>query len=301
MNRLVAMSVFCKVVEHGSFTVAATRLNMSTASVSKNVSALEDHIGTPLLARTTRRIVLTDAGKTYYDKCSRILEDVEEAERTAGQIQTTPRGLLKVRAPISFGGANLGRLITQYTASFPDVTVEMTLNDRYLDPAEEGVDVALYIGATSKQFGVGAQPIATLPRMLVAAQPYLERHGAPQSIQDLANHQCLVYTRGASPSEWRFARDGVEQTVHVSGSLRCNNSQTLHDAVLSGAGIGLLPAFLVEQDLAGGRLTHLLSDWRPAERNLYAVYPQPRRASPKVREFVDLLAGNLDLGSRAAG
>ncbi|MBO1012139.1 LysR family transcriptional regulator [Achromobacter sp. SD115] len=300
MNRLVAMSVFCKVVEHGSFTVAATRLDMSTASVSKNVSALEDHIGTPLLARTTRRIVLTDAGKTYYDKCSRILDDVEEAERTAGQVQTTPRGLLKVRAPISFGSANLGRLITAFTTSFPEVTVEMTLNDRYLDPAEEGVDVALYIGATPKHFATGAQAIATLPRMLVAAPSYLERHGRPREIQDLASHQCLVYTRGASPSEWRFTRSGVEQTVHVSGSLRCNNSQTLHDAALSGAGVGLLPAFLVAQDLACGRLTHLLPDWQPAERNLYAVYPQPRRSSPKVREFVELLASNLDLGSPKA-
>lgn len=297
MDRLVAMSVFCKVVEHGSFTVAATRLNMSTASVSKYVSALEEHIGTPLLARTTRRILLTDAGKTYYEKCSRILDDIEEAERTAGHIQTTPRGLLKVRAPISFGSANLGRLVAAFTATFPEVTVDMTLNDRYLDPAEEGVDVALYIGATPKLFAPGAQAIAALPRVLVAAPSYLELHGAPVEVPDLARHQCLVYTRGASPGEWRFSRDGVERTVQVSGSLRSNNSQTLQDALLGGAGIGLMPSFLVVDDLADGRLTQLLPEWQPAERTLYAVYPQPRRPSPKVREFVDLLTRSLRLGS----
>ncbi|MBD9475854.1 LysR family transcriptional regulator [Achromobacter sp. ACM01] len=297
MNRLVAMNVFCKVVEHGSFTIAATRLNMSTASVSKNVSALEDHIGTPLLARTTRRIVLTDAGKTYYEKCTRILEDVEEAERTAGQVQTTPRGILKVRAPIAFGAADLGRLITEFTAIFPEVTVEMTLNDKYLDPADEDIDVALYIGATPKHFAAGAQTIATLPRALVAAPTYLKRQGTPKDILDLASHQCLIYKRGANHNEWRFTRDDLKQTVHVSGPLRSNNSLTLRDATLNGAGIGLLPAYLVAQDLADGRLMSLLPDWQPAERNLYAVYPQPRRSSPKVREFINLLASSLDLGT----
>ncbi len=296
MDRLTAMSVFCRVVERGSFTVAAERLDMSTASVSKYVSALESHIGTPLLARTTRRIVLTDAGRNYYERCTRILDEIEDAERTAGVVQTTPRGLLKVRAPVSLGNANLGRTVAEFTEKFPEVSVEMTLNDRFVDPAEEGVDVAFYIATTPKGSAEGAHPIATMPRLLVAAPGYVARHGHPLVLDELARHRCLVYTRGIAPNEWRFGQGDDERAVHVTGSFRCNNSLTLREAVLDGAGIGLLPAFLVLDDLAAGRLDTILPDWCPQGRTLYAAYPQPRRSSPKVREFVTLVSRRFDFG-----
>ncbi|MBB2919977.1 LysR family transcriptional regulator [Cupriavidus alkaliphilus] len=297
MDRLTAMNVFCRVVERGSFTVAAERLDMSTASVSKYVSALESHIGTPLLARTTRRIVLTEAGKNYYEKCTRILDEIEDAERSAGVVQTVPRGLLKVRAPVSLGNASLGRTVAEFTARFPEVSVEMTLNDRFVDPAEEGVDVAFYIATTPKGSAEGAHPIAAMPRLLVAAPGYVSHRGLPLDLADLARHSCLVYTRGIAPNEWRFTREGEESAVHVTGAFRCNHSLTLREAVLDGAGICLLPAFLVIDDLAAGRLCTILPDWCPQARTLYAAYPQPRRASPKVREFVSLVSRRFDFGS----
>lgn len=300
MDRLTAMGVFCRVVERGSFTIAAERLGMSTASVSKYVSALESHIGTPLLARTTRRIVLTEAGKSYYEKCTRILDEIEDAERSAGVVQTTPRGLLKVRAPVSLGHANLGRTVAEFTRKFPEVSVEMTLNDRFVDPAEEGVDVAFYIATTPKGSAERAHPIATMPRLLVAASSYVERHGTPAELEDLARHHCLVYTRGIAPNEWRFSRaggDADERAVHVTGAFRCNHSLTLREALLDGAGIALLPAFLVLDDLSAGRLHAVLPDWCPQSRTLYAAYPQPRRSSPKVREFVSLVSRRFDFGT----
>ncbi|PLC03191.1 LysR family transcriptional regulator [Variovorax sp. RO1] len=298
MDRLTAMCVFRKVVERGSFTVAAEQMRMSNASVSKYVAALENHIGTPLLARTTRRINLTDAGRSYYDKCVRILDDVEEAEKSAGQLQTTPRGLLKVRAPVSLGTAHLGRTVADFLAGFPEVTIDMTLNDRFVDPAEEGVDVALFIADHVKDPTGATRAIAKMPRMLVAAPAYLAARGAPETLADLVRHNCLVYTRGQTPDEWRFTEAGSERMVRVGGNCRCNNSLVLREALLAGAGIGLLPAFLVTGHLADGNLHTVLPGVVPEPRTLFAVFPQPRRPSPKVREFVNFVARSFAADSQ---
>lgn len=298
MDRFAAMGVFRKVVERGSFTVAAEQLDMSNASVSKYVAALENHIGTPLLARTTRRINLTDAGRSYYDKCVRILDDVEDAEKSAGQLQTTPRGLLKVRAPASLGTAHLGKTVADFLAGFPEVTIEMTLNDRFIDPADEGVDVALFIADHVKDATGATRAIAKMPRVLVATPAYLAEHGAPAALADLARHNCLVYTRGQTPDEWRFTEAGSERMVRVGGNCRCNNSLVLREALLASAGIGLMPAFLVATDLADGHLHTVLPGSVPEPRTLYAVFPQPRRPSPKVREFVNFVARSFATDSQ---
>ena len=284
------MNVFRKVVERHSFSVAAEELLMTAGSVSKYVAALETHIGTPLLARTTRRISLTEAGNTYYAKCVRILDDIEEAEKSAGQLHHTPRGVLKVRAPISLGSAHLGRTIAGFLAAFPEVKLELTLNDFFADPAELGFDVSIVIAGDGREPMRGARPIGRMERVMVAAPRYLKAHGVPATALDLKRHNCLIYNRGQLPDEWRLLSASGERTARVSGDCRCNNSLVLREALLEGAGIGLLPTFLVADDIAARTLRLVLPDWKPETRTLYAVFPQPRTPSPKVREFVDFLA-----------
>jgi DNA-binding transcriptional LysR family regulator len=298
MDRLTCMTVFRKVVERHSFSVAAEELSMSAGSVSKYVAALETHIGTPLLARTTRRISLTEAGTTYYAKCVRILDDIEDAEKSTGQLHPTPRGLLKVRAPISLGSAHLGRTIADFLARFPEVKLELTLNDFFVDPAEQGFDVAIAIGNNDREPMRGARPIARMARAMVASPAYLARHGEPAAVMDLKRHNCLVYSRGQVPDEWHLLSAGSERTVRVTGDCRCNNSQVLREALLEGAGIGLLPTFLVANDISTDHLRIVLPGWTPESRTLYAVFPQPRHPSPKVREFVDFLARSFAVDSQ---
>jgi DNA-binding transcriptional LysR family regulator len=290
MDRLTAMNVFRKVVERGGFRLAAEQLGVSNASVSKYVAGLEKHIGAPLLLRTTRRVSLTEAGRSYYARCTRILEDLEEAESSTGQAQTTPRGLLKVRAPISLGAARLGRTVADFLARFPEVGVELTLNDRFVDPADEGVDVALRIAASVRDSRHVVRPIARWARALVASPDYLKRHGEPAAIAELKRHNCVIYNRGQSPEEWRFTGPAGERTVRVDGSMRCNNAMVLREALLEGIGIGLMPRFLVAGDLAKGRLRRPLPAWEPEPRRIYAVFAQQQGLSPKVREFVNFLA-----------
>ncbi|WP_345535914.1 LysR family transcriptional regulator [Variovorax defluvii] len=298
MDRLTCMAVFRKVVERHSFSDAAEELAMSAGSVSKYVAGLETHVGTPLLARTTRRISLTEAGRTYYASCIRILDDIEEAEKTAGQLHPTPRGLLKVRAPVSLGSAHLGRSIADFLARFPEVKLELTLNDYFVDPAEAGFDVSILIAGNDREPMRGARPIGRMARAMVASPAYLEQHGEPATPQDLKRHNCMVYNRGQLPDEWHVTAPGGDRTVRVAGNCRCNNSLVLRESLLEGAGIGLLPTFLVAGDIAAGSLRTVLPEWTPESRTLYAVFPQPRQPSAKVREFVDFLAHSFAVDSQ---
>lgn len=295
MDRLTGMVVFRNVVERHSFSGAASALSMSPGSVSKHVAALETHLGTPLLARTTRRISLTEAGAAYYARCVRILDDIDEAEKAAGRVHPTPRGLLKVRAPVSLGSAHLGRTVAAFLARFPEVKLELTLNDAFVDPAEQGVDVAIAIAATGREPMAGARPIGRMARALVASPAWVAQHGEPLTVADLKRHNCLVYNRGQLPDEWLFAGPGGERTVRVAGDCRCNNALVLREALLEGAGIGLMPAFLVADDLAAGTLRTLLPEWTPVPRVFYAVFPQPRAPSAKVREFVEAVERSFAL------
>ena len=298
MDRLTAMTVFRKVVERGSFRLAAEQLGLSNASVSKYVSGLEKHIGTPLLSRTTRRVSLTEAGRSYYAQCTRILDDVEAAESATSQLQTAPRGVLKVRVPISLGAAHFGRTVAEFLSRFPELSVEMTLNDRFTDPTEEGFDVALLIASSAPDSSRLAQPIARWARVLCAAPGYLARHGEPAAVADLKRHNCIIYTRGQAPDEWRFAGPGGERTVRVQGSMRCNNAMVLREALLEGIGIALMPRFLVAGDLAEGTLRRPLPDWEPEPRRLYAVFPNPGNPTAKVREFVSFLTRSFATDSQ---
>jgi DNA-binding transcriptional LysR family regulator len=289
MDRLLAMTVFRRVVELNGFAAAARDLRFSNAAVSKQVAQLEERLGVRLLNRTTRRSSLTEAGRVYYDSCVRILDEIAETEQLVSQQAGTPRGLLRVNAPMSFGIRHLGPVLPDFLARHPEVTVDLALDDRIVALVQDGFDMAVRI-ADMPDSSLVARRFATNRRLLVASPAYLARHGAPEQPSDLARHNCLIYSYLNSREDvWRFSVREGEETVTVSGCLRTNNGDVLADAAAAGIGIGLLPAFIVDAFLTAGRLIPLLPAWDAGLTGIFAVYPPGRHLSPKVRAFADFL------------
>lgn len=289
MDVLSAMRVFQTVADRGGFSAAAAQLNLSKASVSKQVSALEDHLGARLLNRTTRRLALTEVGQAYLARVRSILDDVAETESAVGRHHAAPCGTLKVNAPMSFALLHLSPALCDFMKRYPDLTVELNLTDRRVDLVEEGVDVAVRIGRLADSSLI-ARRIAPARLAVCAAPAYLAEHGSPRTPADLAGHDCCVYTVGERRDEWRFTGPDGGHTVHVAGRLRADNGQILRDAVLAGHCIGLFPTFMVGADLREGRLVRVLESYDIGEAGLYAIYPPGRHLSAKVRAFVDYLA-----------
>jgi DNA-binding transcriptional LysR family regulator len=293
MDRLTSMSVFVRVAAHHSFAVAARELGLSRAGVSKHVLALEQSLGARLLNRNTRRLSLTEVGGVVFERYSQILEEIEEVENSAGAQHTAPRGVLRVVSSVSFGITHLGALIAAYLAQYPEVSIDLVLNDRVIDLIEEGFDVAVRIGRLADSSLI-ARRLAPIRFALCASPDYVARCGVPQRPSDLHDHECVVYTARQGSGQWRLTGpDGAEETVHISGRLRANNGNLLRVAVLNGRGIGFAPTFLVGEDLTAGRLVCVLPDHVPVEEELAALYPHRRQLSGKVRSFVDFLAERL--------
>jgi DNA-binding transcriptional LysR family regulator len=293
MDRFAGMSVFVKVVEGSSFAAAARQLRMSPAMVSKHVQTIEERLGVRLLNRTTRRVSPTEVGHGYYERCVRILSELTEAERTAVDSNTTPRGLLRVSAPFTFGLAHVAPAIATYLAAHPDVTVELSLGDRFVDLLEEGFDLAIRVGQLPDSSLI-ARRLIGMQTGLCASPAYLQHHSTPHRPQDLAGHDCLVYASSASRGEWRFLhRNGAAETVQVFGRFSADNSDALRILALEGQGIARVPIYLVDADLAAGRLVRLLADYEAAATPVSAVYPHSRFLSAKVRTFVDFLVDHL--------
>ncbi len=286
MDRFLAMAVFVKVVETGSFTKAAERLDMSTTAVSRHVSELERHLHGRLLNRSTRRLSLTDTGRAFYERSVQILADVDEAEALAGAAAARPTGVLKVNMPVSFGIRHLAPLVPDYLARYPEVSLDMSLTDRVVDLVEEGYDLAVRIGR-ELHTSLVARRVAPARVVPCAAPAYLQRHGTPRVPEDLAGHVCLVYTY--TGEEWQFDGPDGRHTVRVKGSVRANNGDMLAQAALAGMGIILQPTFLAGDDLASGHLVPLLPGYEAPPFWVYAVYPSRRHVSAKVRTFVDFL------------
>lgn len=288
MDRFAAMQAFVAVVEAGSFVRASERLNLSTTSVSRQVSELEAHLDARLLHRTTRRVSLTDAGRTFYQHCTALLADLAEAEAAVSADNRAASGLLRVSAPVSFGILHLSTELARFRREQPDVALELHLNDRMVDLVEEGHDVAIRISgqlATS----LVARPLAPVQMVICAAPAYLERHGIPRTPQDLSRHQCLLYSYSDQPSLWTLLGDAGPEQVQVAGFLTANNGDVLRAAAVAGEGIVLQPTFIVGDDLRAGRLVPLLQDYQVPSVTAYAVYPSRRHLAAKVRVFIDFL------------
>ncbi len=289
MDRFTALRVFKRVVELNGFTAAARDLGLSNAAVSKNVNELEAHLGARLLTRTTRRMSLTEAGEAYYHRCVRILEDLEEADTVVTSMAAAPRGVLRVTAPMSLGLVRLSGVIPRFLARYPEVKIDLNLDDRVVDLIDGGYDIALGTRSTLQDSSLVSRRLGPLPRVVCATPDYLEHHGVPETPQDLAHHRCLLFSLMHSPREWSFERQGTRETVHVDGPYSVNSSLTIREALLQSVGITLIPRAYVEDALANGTLVTVLDDWQPSEQSVYAIFPSARYLSPKVRAFIDFL------------
>jgi DNA-binding transcriptional LysR family regulator len=290
MEDLSAMAVFARVVEMESFSGAARDLGLSKSAVSKRVGRLEDRMGLRLLNRTTRRLSLTEAGAAFYQGCRRVVAEAEAAERAVTRLASAPRGRLKINAPMSFGVRHLAPALPDFMARYPELTVDLALNDRLVDLVEEGFDVAVRV-ARLEDSSLIARRLAANRLVLCAAPSYLRAHGAPRAVEDLKGHECLLYSYLAAGDVWRLCGPGGERRQRVTGRLRINNGDALLAVALGGLGVALLPCFICGEDMRAGRLIRVLPEWSgPADTAIAAVYPASRNLSPKVRVFVDFLA-----------
>jgi DNA-binding transcriptional LysR family regulator len=290
MDRLAAIEAFVRVAEAQSFSEAARRLRSSKSAVSRNVSALESELGVRLLQRTTRSLTLTEAGRGYFERATRILADLEEANLAVSHLQAAPRGRLRVSAPMSFGFLHLAPALPDFLARFPEVAVDLAMSDRFVDLIEEGFDVAVRIGPLEDSSLI-ARKLAPIRRVVCASPAYFEARGFPRSPDDLKGHECLSNSNIAASQEWQFAAPGGKPwPVAVQGRLSANNGDALRVAALKGQGLVNLPTFIVGGDLQAGTLATALEDFIPQRLAMSALYPHSRRLSPKVRAFVDFLA-----------
>lgn len=288
MERLTGMDVLVRVVDDGSFSAAARTLGLTPSAVSKQISALEDRLGTRLLSRTTRRLMLTEAGRTLLDRARPILEAMAEAEESVTALGSSPRGLLKVNMPVAFGETHIAPILPGFLARYPDIRLEVGQADRYVDLIEEGIDVAVRI-AELKDSSLIARRLAPMRRIVCAAPGYLERHGTPERPEDLRGHNCLTFIERTHQMDWRFGPEDAQRVVAVSGTLSTNATETLRHAALAGVGIVRLSNYVVTPDLKTGALVRLLVDYEIQESSVYAVFPASRHLSPKTRAFVDYL------------
>jgi DNA-binding transcriptional LysR family regulator len=286
MQDLERMAIFARVVEEKSFSGAARRLNMSKSLVSKQVTELEKSIGARLLNRTTRALSLTEAGTVLYEHCARILEEFDEAKLAVSRLQASPRGILRISAPVAFGRLHVASALPEFLAVHPELKIDMVTTDRFVDLAEEGYDVVVRIIDTPSP-NVVARKLAPVNRRICATPGYFARHGIPRTPQELEAHNCLTYTYFNPRGTWRLRGPEGEISVRASGDLRLNDDDALSEAVLGGLGIALLPTFIVGKDIQAGRLQVILNDYVPLEQHVYALYLPNRHLSAKVRAFID--------------
>lgn len=288
MDRLTSLTAFVRVVDTGGFSAAARKLNMSTTMVSNHIQALEERLGARLLNRTTRKVSVTEIGKTYYDRCIQILSDLEQADDIAGALQSVPRGTLRIHSAthmVPFVAGVVAKLLSTY----PDVKVDLRMGEANVDLIEEGYDVALRMTPPPDSTLI-VRSLATWRHVLCCSHDYLEKHGRLQQLAELTEHNCGRHLNYPFGDEWRFFdRKGAPASVRISGSLVTNSGEALRRMVIEGAGIGLLAGFLVSDDLDAGRLVRLLPEYRPVEMSMNAVYPHRHHLSAKVRTFIDML------------
>ncbi|WP_300542291.1 LysR family transcriptional regulator [Maricaulis sp.] len=292
MDRFVALSVFRRVIELNGFGAAARDLGYSNAAVSKIIKDLEADLGAPLIARTTRSLSLTDTGRDYYDRITRLLDELAEADETARSSGVEPRGRLRISAPMSMGLLRLSGLIATFSARHPRIDIQTEFSDRYVDLVGERFDLAIR-GGGLQDSSLRARKLMTIERGLLASPAYLERRGVPASPSGLADHNCLIFTMAAAPTTWSLRAGRSSKSVSVQGNFRANNSLALRDAAIAGAGIAFIPLLYAEEAREAGALVRVLPDWSGEGHNLFGVYPGHRESSRKLRLFLDCLVEGL--------
>lgn len=293
MDKLVALQVFRRVIELESFSRAADDLGLSNAAVSKNVQELEKALGTQLIHRTTRRLNLTETGRLYYQRVCNILDELENIEDTVSDLSVKPHGILRVTAPMSLGLTHVANAVYQFQATYPDIQIELILNDRYVDLIEEGFDVGIRGSGRINDSSLVTHQICIVQRVVCASPEYLKQHGEPKSPGELKQHHCVIYSLARSPYEWSFRRENETVTVNVTGPLKVNNSLAASQAAVAGLGLLFLPTFAVLEALESRQLQVVLKEWSSEPLILYAIYPKHRQNSGKLQIFVDFISDAL--------
>jgi DNA-binding transcriptional LysR family regulator len=289
MYDLNLMIIFAHVVNEQSFSAAARKLGVTKSSVSKAVAKLEHALGASLLNRSTRHLSLTEVGAGFYDYCTRISNEADEAHQMIESLNAQPRGVLKVAASVAFGTLHIAPAVGEFMRRYPQMSIDMTIIDRVVDLTEEGYDVVICV-TRELPLSLVARKLAPIRRKLCATPEYFEEHGVPTIPQELVKHNCLDYIHSGDKGLWRFNGPGGPVSVPVSGRLRINDDEALSQVVLGGFGLALLPTFIIGKDLQAKRLKSVLSEYIPVEQHVYAMYLPKRNLPLKIRVLIDFLS-----------
>lgn len=288
MDKLSCMRAFVAVVEAESFTQAAIRLQLSKALISKYVGALESSLGVRLLNRTTRRMSVTDSGKAYFERCISVLQEIDEIEAALRSEHNEPEGTLRINAPMSFSELTLMPIITEFTHLYPDVIIKLELADRFIDLVEEGVDLAIRIGALPDSSLV-VRKLTDMQMMLCASPNYVASTDIPITLESLPQHQCIFDSNYKHKDRWVFGQGEKSISIPIHSRININSARAVSELLLNGQGISLLPSFVVQKEIEDGRLVRLLEEYEPQSTGVYALYPHRKHLSAKVRLFIDAL------------
>jgi DNA-binding transcriptional LysR family regulator len=288
MDTLNAMKVYCSVIDNASLAGAARTLNISPSVVSKQLSALENRLGVRLLNRTTRRVSVTDVGTAYYDRCKRIIADVDEAEIEISHSHSQPRGILRITAPPAFAHRHVTPHLPKFIDLYPEVEFEVQVNDRIVDLVDEGVDLAIRISQL-KDSSLTARRLVSSYRSIVATPEYLKTWGIPESPADLLQHTLITWPQGYQVNDWHFLIDGKEEMIRAKGTISMNNGDSILSTVLAGGGLAMMNSFMTGEYVQDGRLLPIMENYVREDIPIYAVYPSSRHLSSKVRAFLDFL------------
>ena len=294
MQDLRTLSIFVRVAERRSFVRAAADLGITQSGVSNAISRLEDQLGVRLLARTTRRVSLTDDGAAFFERCRQSLAELEEAELVLKETRIKPTGRLRIDMPVSFGRLKVVPLLGPFQAQYPDLQLVVSFTDRYVDLVEEGIDVSVRFGVLQDS-SLMARRLTQTQFRVVGAPSYLAEHGRPKTPDDLARHNCLAFTLRDSrlARDWRFARGGVESTLAPQGNMSFSDGAALCDAACAGYGLAQIHGYYIDNAVTAGKLEPVLEKFRPAIDPIWLVYPQTRHLSPKGRAFIDFMTARF--------
>jgi DNA-binding transcriptional LysR family regulator len=289
MDKLASLRAFVKVVELGSFSEAGRQLRLSRSAISKYVGDLEHSLGVQLLNRTTRHASANETGQAYFERVLNILSEIDAADHAVTQLQATPRGLLRVNGPMSFGTLQLGPAIADFMGLYPELQIQLVLSDEQIDPVQDGFDVTLRI-ADLESWSLIARKIVPIERVICASPGYLAKHGTPSHPSDLRSHSLLTYGFLLTGNQWKLSGKDGDHWIQPNWTLCANNAEVLRDAAIEGRGVALLPSFLAAEALRAKALRSFLSEYNAPPLTLYAIYPPTRHLAVKVRLFIDFLA-----------
>lgn len=293
MDVLAAMGLFRRVVEVGSFSAVARETGQSQPTVSRSVSELEYRLGTKLINRSTREINMTDAGKQYYDYCIRFLDDLSEVEANIRNSQSQLKGTLRVNTPVTYGRMEIVPLLWEFYENYPDLNIDLMMDDHYVDLVKEGVDVMIRVGPLPDSSLI-ARKICDSPRVIVASQDYIDSYGEPKTLQDLKRHNCIVYTLLTTQNEWHFLGPNGKEKIRVQGRFSTNNPDSIREAVIAGIGIAVTPEWLVKDYLKQNKLNIILREYTPTPFEVHALYPERQFVTARVRYFIEYLVRKFE-------